>query len=195
MKNTSFLMEPLDVTIESQKFLSCVARFQQRKESFGISYTVKVLCGSYYLEAGHQDLSTYGIGKDKGKTFWNNLYCLLLERGLIDVEYIQVTNATKRELLRFNTNSWEILKGNLSVIIKSKSWKIKLADSQELQVSERGFPHTLQNKETYTCDYDDDFPQNEEAFMINPYDTYDSFLTDNDLDYGYLSDMDNYNAY
>ena len=82
----SFLREPLDVTIESQKFLSCVARFQQRKESFGSNYTVKVLCGSSHLEEGHNELSTYGIGRDKGGKFWGTLFNFLLTNNFVEAD-------------------------------------------------------------------------------------------------------------
>ena len=54
--------EPL---ILAQKIVSCVARLQQR---FGADYTCKVLAGSAeerILSAGHDQLSTYGLLKDR----------------------------------------------------------------------------------------------------------------------------------
>lgn len=193
VKNSSFLPEPLDVTIDSQKLLSCVGRFQQRKESFGINYTIKVLCGSHYLEEEHYGLSTYAIGKDKGEKFWENLYKFLLKNDLIELSYIQIAEGHRRPVLRLNSNSWEILKGNIFVIIKTESWKSLLIDSQKFQLDERGSYYTYSDsEELFADDHNYDISNNEEDFIM---DTYDSFLADNDLDYGYLSDIENYDAY
>jgi ATP-dependent DNA helicase RecQ len=112
-----FLREPLDVTIESQKFLSCVARFQQRKELFGIDYTIQFLCGSCHLEEGHNELSTYGIGRDKEKIFWETLCSILLTNNFVENNYIQIAEGHKRPVLNLNDSSWEILKGNISVVV------------------------------------------------------------------------------
>jgi superfamily II DNA helicase RecQ len=190
-----FLREPLDVTIESQKFLSCVARFQQRKELFGIDYTIQFLCGSCHLEEGHNELSTYGIGRDKEKIFWETLCSILLTNNFVENNYIQIAEGHKRPVLNLNDSSWEILKGNISVVVVSESWRFSLRESKSLQNIKREFEQNKRERRDY---YD-----NEESSMdIDGYDfsqgdsimdTYDSYAEE--IDYGYLSDIENYDAY
>src|SRR4028119_1474253 len=59
-----------DWTIEAMKFLSCVARCQER---FGMNHIIDVLRGSKsqkVLQYQHHQLSTYGIGKDRSADEW-----------------------------------------------------------------------------------------------------------------------------
>src|SRR5262245_60375490 len=59
-----------DYTVAVQKYLSCIKRTGER---FGMTYIVDVLRGSReerILRAGHDKLSTYGIGKDLPKEEW-----------------------------------------------------------------------------------------------------------------------------
>jgi ATP-dependent DNA helicase RecQ len=100
-----------DWTIEAQKFLSCVARCQ---EKFGISHIIDVLHGSRkkkVQEYGHHLLSTYGIGKDKTLDEWKNLARSLLHQGLVD------ETADGYRVLKLNKKSWEILRKQSSVYI------------------------------------------------------------------------------
>ena len=188
----SFLREPLDVTIESQKFLSCVARFQQRKESFGSNYTVKVLCGSSHLEEGHNELSTYGIGRDKGGKFWGTLFNFLLTNNFVEESYVQIAKGHRRPVLGLNYNSWEILKGNISVIVESESWRSSLINSQNDQDIElprrKHCDIGSDNEESWV--ESDGYDFSEEDFVMGYPDSYAE-----EIDYGYLSDIENYNAY
>ena len=75
--------ELVDITIPAQKFLSCVKR---TGEIFGIVHIVDVLLGSEnkkVLKFGHQDLSTYGIGKDLTRKQWLSIGRQLLQKGLL----------------------------------------------------------------------------------------------------------------
>ena len=195
-----FLGEPLDVTIESQKLLSCVARLQQRKEWFGIHYIVKILCGSCPLEEGHNKLSTYGIGRDEGETFWKILYGILLKNNFVENNYIQIVQGHRLPVLNLNHNSWEILKGNISVVV-SGAWRSSLIESKKTKnikwkVEENGWGSDRKdyydNQESYVDNdgYGYEFSQQDDSIM-----DYDSYVEDNSLDYGYLSDMDNYDEY
>ncbi|MGR3178427.1 MAG: DNA helicase RecQ [Candidatus Anammoxibacter sp.] len=81
--------ELVDITIPAQKFLSCVKRTD---EMFGANHIIDVLRGSQsqkILKFGHQNLSTYGIGKDYSKKQWLHLSRQLLQKGLmsLDMEY------------------------------------------------------------------------------------------------------------
>jgi ATP-dependent DNA helicase RecQ len=100
-----------DWTIEAQKFLSCVARCQQR---FGIMHIIDVLRGSTKKRIenyGHHLLSTYGIGKDKTIDEWKMLGRSLIHQGLLD----ETTDGYP--VLKLNPKSWEILRKQRSVHI------------------------------------------------------------------------------
>ena len=100
-----------DWTVQAQKFLSCVARC---KERFGMKYVIDVLRGSKdkrILANHHDELSTYGIGKDHSTEEWRMLGRSLLHQGLVD----ETTDGYA--VLRLNPLSWEILRSQRSVNI------------------------------------------------------------------------------
>ncbi|HBL12113.1 MAG TPA: DNA helicase RecQ [Cyanobacteria bacterium UBA11162] len=100
-----------DWTIEAQKFLSCVARCQER---FGMNHIIDVLRGSRKKQIekyGHHLLSTYGIGKDKTAEAWKMLARSLLHQGLMD----ETTDGYR--ILKLNKLSWEVLRKQRSVEI------------------------------------------------------------------------------
>ncbi len=92
-----------DWSIEAQKFLSCVHRCNQR---FGTKYIIDVLRGSKdkrVLANCHDQLSTYGIGKDRTGEEWKVLSRALLHQGLLsettDGYSVLQLNALSREVL------------------------------------------------------------------------------------------------
>ncbi len=100
-----------DWTIEAQKFLSCVARCQ---EKFGVNHLIDVLRGSRKQKVeqyGHHLLSTYGIGKDKTADAWKMLARSLLHQGLVN----ETTDGYR--ILKLNNHSWEILRKQREVKI------------------------------------------------------------------------------
>ncbi len=100
-----------DWTIEAMKFLSCVARCQER---FGMAHIVDVLRGSKsqkILQYKHHELSTYGIGKDKSVEDWRMLGRSLLHQGLVE----QTTDGYP--ILKLNSLSWEVMRKQRSVSI------------------------------------------------------------------------------
>jgi ATP-dependent DNA helicase RecQ len=101
-----------DWTIEAQKFLSCVARCQER---FGMVHIIEILRGSKNKKIeqyGHHLLSTYGIGKDKNAEQWKRLARALLYQSLLD------ETQDEYHVLKLNAKSWEILRKQRSVFIK-----------------------------------------------------------------------------
>ncbi len=73
-----------DVTVAAQKFLSCVYRTGQR---FGAGYVIDVLLGSKQqkvLQNQHDQLSTYGIGKDYARNQWQHLANQFQQQGLLE---------------------------------------------------------------------------------------------------------------
>jgi ATP-dependent DNA helicase RecQ len=75
--------EQVDITIPAQKLLSCVRR---TGEMFGAAHVADVLLGSEnqkVLKFAHQNLSTYGIGKDLSRKQWLHLARQLIQKGLL----------------------------------------------------------------------------------------------------------------
>ncbi|HBC40414.1 MAG TPA: DNA helicase RecQ [Pseudanabaena sp.] len=100
-----------DWTVESQKFLSCVAR---TKERFGAGHIIDVLRGSRkekVLQHQHDQLSTYGIGKDRSLDEWRQLSRSLLHQGYLT----QTTDGYA--ILKLNDRSWEVMRGQRNVLL------------------------------------------------------------------------------
>lgn len=100
-----------DCTVDAQKFLSCVARC---KERFGMKHIIDVLRGSksaQVLKWQHQDLSTYGIGRDRTGEEWKHVGRSLLHQGLLD----ETTDGYS--ILKLNARSWEVMRGQRPVMI------------------------------------------------------------------------------
>jgi ATP-dependent DNA helicase RecQ len=103
--------EEVDWTIEAQKFLSCIYRC---KGKFGMKYTIDVLRGSKdkrILMNQHDQLSTYGIGRDHTADDWKVLGRSLLHQGLL----AETTDGYA--VLGLNDLSKEILRGDRQVMI------------------------------------------------------------------------------
>ena len=93
-----------DATQDAQKILSCVYRVGQR---FGAKHVIDVLRGSSsqrITDLRHDQLSTYGIGKDQSTDSWSSLIRQLIHRGFInqDVANYSVLKLTEaaRPVLR-----------------------------------------------------------------------------------------------
>ena len=72
-----------DLTVQSQKFLSCVVR---TGEKFGGTHITDVLRGSKarkVLDKGHDELSTYGIGTDWSRNQWIQRSRLLIRQSYL----------------------------------------------------------------------------------------------------------------
>ena len=79
-------VETWNATKAAQKALSCVHRTGQR---FGAVYVIDVLRGSEaerIRRFGHDQLSTYGIGKEIGAYEWRSVFRQLVARGLLKVD-------------------------------------------------------------------------------------------------------------
>lgn len=75
--------EMIDMTIAAQMLMSCVKRTGER---FGLAYVIDVLRGSKdqrIVRAGHDKLSTWGIGKDRPKAEWQHLGRALIRDGYL----------------------------------------------------------------------------------------------------------------
>ncbi len=99
--------ETFDGTIAAQKFLSCVLRIQQKSGfAFGLNHIVEVLTGAdteAIRQRGHNEISTYGIGKELKRDAWQALGRELWRLGLVEVApgkfaTLQVTAAGRAAL-------------------------------------------------------------------------------------------------
>jgi len=80
--------ETFDGTIPAQKFLSCVHRIRTKSGfGFGLNHVVDVLRGAdteAIRQRGHNELSTYGIGRDVKRNLWQAIGRELLRLGLVE---------------------------------------------------------------------------------------------------------------
>lgn len=87
--NCDACMAPIsswDATVEAQKALSCIHRTGQR---FGVGHLIDVLLAkpSEKIQSlKHDEVSTYGIGKDHSEGVWRSVYRQLVARDLVKVD-------------------------------------------------------------------------------------------------------------
>lgn len=104
-------IEKEDATVDSQKILSCIYRLDQR---YGTSTVVDCLMGSKNKNAREKELSkisTYGIMKDKSKTYIKDLIGTLTADG-----YIKVSGTTY-PILKLTEKSKDVLFGQVKVLV------------------------------------------------------------------------------
>jgi ATP-dependent DNA helicase RecQ len=87
--NCSEPRESFDGTIVAQKFLSCVYRIQQASRfGTGMNHVIEVLTGAKTEKIerwGHDQLSTYGIGRELSRTQWASVGRELMRLGYISL--------------------------------------------------------------------------------------------------------------
>ncbi|MDC1375899.1 DNA helicase RecQ [bacterium] len=87
----------IDGTVLAQKLLSTIYKTGQ---CFGQAHVINVIRGSEdkkIIDKGHQNLSVYGIGKNKSKDFWQSFLRQLLAYGLLKINFerygaVQITD-------------------------------------------------------------------------------------------------------
>ena len=76
-----------DGTLAAQKFLSCIYRIRQQSGfEFGMNHIVEVLTGAEterIRKWGHEQLSTYGIGREHSRPEWKAIGRELIRLGLV----------------------------------------------------------------------------------------------------------------
>ncbi len=122
-------IEKEDATVDSQKILSCIYRLDQR---YGTSTVVDCLMGSKNKNAREKELnkiSTYGIMKDKSKTYIKDLIGTLTADG-----YIKVSGTTY-PILKLTEKSKDVLFGQVKVLVNIRK--------EEERVRKDGFDDKL----------------------------------------------------
>jgi len=111
--------EFIDMTIESQKILSCIYRTQQR---FGTNTIIKVLRGSKdkkVLDWKLNEVSTYGIITDISEGGLRELIMNLIARG-----YVRMT-VDQFPVLKLNESSRAVLKGDTKIMVRKECIEVK----------------------------------------------------------------------
>lgn len=79
-------VESVEATTEAQMIMSAIHRTGQR---FGTGHIVDIVSGARTARIsslGHDQLKTYGVGRDRGKRFWRQLVEAMLGEGLLASE-------------------------------------------------------------------------------------------------------------
>ncbi len=166
----------IDITIQAQKFLSCMKR---TGEYFGAGHIIDILRGSKaqkVLDRNHHLLSTYNIGNDLSKKQWFHLSRQFIQQKLInkDTQYGSLKITPKgREILRNNHS----VKG-LLIEEKVKFKKIKEVDyefdhslfeklrkKRKEIADEKAIPPFIIFHDTSLIEMSAFFPKSENSFM------------------------------
>ena len=122
---------PEDITISAQKFLSCVKRTGERFAATHITHVLLGIENEKVLKYQHQELSTFGIGKEYTRKQWLHIAQQLLQKGLLDQ-----SNDLYR-VLRLTPKGSEVLKSREPILgimppaeaarrSKEKGWRDRL---------------------------------------------------------------------
>lgn len=122
--------EMVDISVESQKILSCIYRVNQR---FGSTIIAQVLKGSKnkrILQFGLDRVSTYGIMKDYDTSVLREMIMTLVSKG-----YINMTS-DKFPILKLNNNSMDVLRGKTQVYHKKRLLQKKATPKKAKNLSD-----------------------------------------------------------
>lgn len=123
--------QTFDATLEAQKALSCVYRV---KERFGINYVIEVLRGSdtqRIKNAGHDRLTTYGIGKDISQNDWLSLFRQLIQLGYLEQDIANYSVLRLTELAR------PVLKGEKTLVLARPRTRLQAAAKSKPEKSKK----------------------------------------------------------
>jgi ATP-dependent DNA helicase RecQ len=139
--------ERWDATVPSQKLLSCVYRIRERTGySMGLGHVVEVLMGANkekIRQLGHNELSTYGIGKDLAKEEWQAIGRELIRMGFL------LQNAQRMNTLELTNEGRAALKNRTTIHLTKQTVQKKRARlSGEIECDEQLFEElrTLRKK-------------------------------------------------
>jgi len=128
-------VEREDATVSAQKALSAVARTDGR---FGAGHIADILTAANtkrIREQGHDRLPTYGVGKDRDKSYWRAVMDALLGQGLTRVDDPRYPTPT------ITDDGWKVLRGQRTFQL------IKQAASSRKSRKSRG---TIDGDEPYS---------------------------------------------
>ena len=111
--------EKWDATESAQKALSAIYRTEQR---FGVNYIVDILLGKNderIQRNGHDQLSTFAIGKDLSTTEWRSVFRQLIALGYIDIDM------ERHGALRLTEKCRPVLRGEQKLDLRKQSQEEK----------------------------------------------------------------------
>jgi len=144
-------------TEDAQKILSCVYRMEQ---AFGLTQTIDVLRGANnekIRQHNHQQLSTYGIGKDYSAMEWQSLIKQLIHLGYLyqDIQHHSVLKLTQAARTVFKGD----IDLQLALPSKERTSRLKGRSSKgvraELLESEQALFETLRQLRKEIADSED----------------------------------------
>ncbi|MGM0491275.1 MAG: RQC domain-containing protein, partial [Planctomycetota bacterium] len=104
--------ERVEVTTGAQKLLSAIARAGER---FGVAHIVDIVTGANTKQIrrfGHDQLPTWGAGREKNKKYWRELMDDLLAQGVV------TQTDDRRPTLNLGARAWDVLRGNSRVFVR-----------------------------------------------------------------------------
>jgi ATP-dependent DNA helicase RecQ len=110
--NCDICLDPpkhFDGLTTAQKVLSCILRISSPVSA---QYLIDVLRGKALkriTEAGHDQLSTYGIGKSENDTYWHSILNQLIHKGLIRIDI------TEGATLKLTEAAKPVLRGSITL--------------------------------------------------------------------------------
>ena len=120
-------MEPpilWNATIDAQKIMSTIYRTQQ---TFGAGHIIDVIRGSKsakITEKKHDELSVFGIGKDRSKEHWNTIL-----RQLLNLNYVAIKSWEYRSLC-LTSKALEILTGGKTLHLRKQDISLDAKDKK-----------------------------------------------------------------
>ena len=128
-----------DATQDAQKLLSCIYRCSKTNGiGFGASHVIKVLRGEVsdkIFEKRHDELSTFGIGRDHTMKYWRRILRQLIAKHYVNVNY-RVYN-----VLTVNARAKNLLQGQEHFLVKVEGAKQlssrKVIDHDDLDDAEQ----------------------------------------------------------
>jgi len=105
--------EPVDCTTDAQKVMSAIARTGER---FGAAHIVEVVTGAQTEKVrslGHDQIKTYGVGKDKPRQHWRRVLETLLGQSMLaqsDGQYPTLAITEKGREVLFGRERFSMLK-------------------------------------------------------------------------------------
>ncbi|NGP75373.1 DNA helicase RecQ [Balneolaceae bacterium YR4-1] len=171
-----------DLTVQAQKYLSCIVRTD---ETYGANYIADVLRGSKskkVLENDHNELSTYGIGMEWSKDQWVQLSRLLLRQDYLEKDQ-KYGSLKLKEQARNVLNGHENVFGTLDRTAATVNGKAvdrtssdvenkydeklfeQLREKRKELADQKGIPPYTIFPDTTLMEMSYYFPQNEEHMM------------------------------
>lgn len=136
--------ETWDATTQTQKLLSCIFRIRQKSSfSTGLNHVVEVLAGANTEKIRkwyHDQLSTYGIGKDVPREEWAALGRQLIRLGYIEAsdDSFQTLSLSKKGLATLMNRS-QIMLSRVPVEVKAGTSAGKVAKAGSIACDEALF--------------------------------------------------------